>query len=510
MKYAVGLAFAVGYALTAARMMEHGAEYFLLLVVDLLAAEYLFSRLRRQPLVAALPMWFLLWIFLLGYAFKLFTGLILAGTQSGSEVLPSSYLECFLDTTAVIKALRSYTLGFLAFAAVACFVSKWGISSVERRGEGGTQYREGATQYYRDVVGAMFLSGIGVMVFTGYLMYSTGVGVMGMTAVALPYRLAGIVYYGRLVVVPGIFITLVVWSDIAGRKKLGVLAGLVLVIHGVSEAVLSTSKFTLIFMIVMITLVKLMLHGRLSMTLKYALCSLGIAYAFVYPVVAQYRNYRMTVKSDLLLPWSLALGDVTGKYTVGEWLGVGTAAAFWRVPGIDIVTAIIETDPVVGVSVAGMPQGAIDYVSHDVFGQPEGGNSAMAPSLIGAMYLYGGDVLVVFGTAAFALAVALAWKLLGSRRLSGRLRSSVVLRVLFFLPVYTLAGEGMFDGLLTMWRWLAAFALTAIICEVGWRTALSKGHVMKAVTGPRWLAGHCKSDGFKGPRVICAGVGREL
>lgn len=250
---------------------------------------------------------------------------------------------------------------------------------------------------------SVYLLGIVMlMVVSGFVAHRYRIGQMGVDpGEPLPYRLKGIVFYGRTVIVP-LLILAVIYLGHASEKRWLVLSGLaLLVIHGISEMVLRGSRSSLM----LIVLLAVLLAGSGGFRLKRgSILLLGVAlFAAVWlmPVVMNYRILRMGSDAAALELLRQALG--AARLNVLAVLMEGLTVIYFRIPGIETIWSIIgfNGEPLGLRALQEMrtPFGITGYLNFVIYKIPMEVYTLYAPGLVGWLYLAGGHSILIAGGA---------------------------------------------------------------------------------------------------------------
>ncbi len=293
------------------------------------------------------------------------------------------------------------------------------------------------------------LIGLGLAFATSYVIYATGATIMVGQKVQLPYRLTGIVFYSRMILIPVVFSTALIYAIDMGRPIFAGLAAGLLLGHGLADAVLRTSKLTFAYMVVFVIGTVYFGRGKHMRSLLAYVLPVGAVYFLIFSLMGSYRDQMAASRNN----FSLAQEHVSstfglGAAELGASLGRGLVLALDRIPGYDMLAVAhgccesgvpFKIEELLNGSEAG------NYFSIAGFGYTAGYSStAVAPSLLGFFYIYGGRVSVFFGMLAYAWLAQSAWRWLAS--LQPQLgQGSVIAKCCFCIVLYETASEGMLD-----------------------------------------------------------------
>ncbi len=369
----------------------------------------------------------------------------------------------FRSTDALAAAYATMTYGFAAFCLTASFLlGRLPVGQSRRAARVGAPAWGRSASKYRFVSLVALRIALVLTVATTIIMYMSGIGVMGVEGVTAPFRLVGLVFYTRLVFIPAILL-LVVWSSQqAGLQKRMLVALALLLVYGLVDMLLRSSRSGLAGLLLPLGFLFLASGQRVNRRQFMFLAGGMLLVAFLYPVISVYRGIRIAESNDILSAIISAQGSIVGG-GLGDLLatmGTGVRSLLFRLTGVDMLIVYHG----LGVQALGdqawnvltAPRGLSGYVTVDVFGFSSNDINAEAPSLVGWFFLVGGHTLVVVGLAGFTAAAYALWRIL----IRMRLRSLPVAQALFLALLFTQATEGTFDSLigLPILAWPASIA----------------------------------------------------
>lgn len=449
------LLFVGGYVATVSRFQGFAEEYTVLTAFSIAACSLLLWRLKR-PLQVTLPFWVILAVFVVGYYLKFYWIALSPEMLEGypGVIAASAYSSATL--------LSAYTLTTIAFATF-CSTS-WLLLSISLRRSSNYEV-ETHNKAYQSVAKILLVIVPTLMLATFMIAYSTGIAVMGLKSVYLPFRLAGIISYGRLMFIPALLLMLIWCSQRAGSVAWRTRGVVLLFLHGISEVILRTSRGELAVLLLLLGFLLLTSSGRLKrseMGVLFAVLSITAIFA---PIFSEYRYYRIanpTESALVALDRSMRSSFKNGPGFV-ELFAQGASLAVLRVTGVEMLLAYtgLGVSPLGSsvLAVIASPRGVAGYVTQDILGYPSYAIHTSAVSLVGWFYLVGGeDKLVIVAMAGFCVAVWGLWRLLARLRL----HSLPVAQALFLSWVYSLATEGLLDAQGVPFL---IMAVSIIVCE---------------------------------------------
>ena len=439
--------FTAGYLSTRQVFASHGLGYFLLSLGSLIACELLLTRLHAS-IRLTFPIWILLAIFCAGYYFQFYllasdpmvsTGQVVVSRDAGESLLLNVYA-----TTA---------LGFCAFCLTA-----WWMLGRNRRARNIPVVRGGTAslpaQDAESLCAGLLVTILLLELITGYVSWAAHIAVMGAEIVALPYRMAGVVFYTRTVLLPALLLLLVCMADQHGLKRRFQLGVLLLMIHGVSDAILRSSRSSLVFMFLALMFL-VILTGRMNRRRWRFIAACLVLSLLLFPVLTAYRYVRGGSNiSDIVAPLREGIGSTYLSENFGEIVLDTWATLVFRATGMNSLLEIAGS----GSGPLGFHRvnGVTPFFNEEIMNVPADAVTSYAPSLIGWFYLVGGNTAVVFGILAFVAAVQAIWQALASSNLHAR----PIAQALFLLLLVYAATDGVLD-LLFWWVLVAVVSVAA-------------------------------------------------
>ena len=256
-------------------------------------------------------------------------------------------------------------------------------------------------------IAKMLLLGVPVLMLAlGYVAYTYRIGQMGVSpGEPLPFRLKGLIFYARLIVLPLLILTLI-YLGMKARSSWFERAGLFLLLaHGVSDMMLRGSRSSLLLCILLA--IFLAANGGLKLKRNGMLIGFTLLLIAVWlmPVIMEYRMLRFTSNEDLITVLGQAF-SATGK-SLPQILLKGLSVVYFRLPGIETMWAIliVKAEPLGSALIPTLtsPFGITGYLNFVAYQLPPELNTLFAPGFVGWLYLAGGMLGLVLG------AISLAW-----------------------------------------------------------------------------------------------------
>lgn len=437
------LLFPSGYILTAQFFGYENLEYAALTLLSLAVCALLLTRLKR-PLEQTLHFWIILIVLLIGYYLKIYWMMFILNTDSewtfGSEFLPMA-----TSPGLMMQAYRVITLGFSVYCIVSWFLvgnrlkAKW----LKHSAHFGTKYvlpprGFGNVTIFLIVVIPM------LMMLAALIQYTLGIGIAGVESVRLPFRLGGWIFYIRDTLILSLLLLLIWCAEMANMHvhlRLGVL---LLVLHGISQVLLLSTRGGLIWVLVPLMILWLIKHRLTRRRLR--LIALAVLFTVLfYPIITDYRGIHQNNPMDIIGSLSQALNNVKSPADLVTFFNQGFSSVVMRIIGTRSLLAIIKNSTPLGMKNIHRfffdPRYNVTHIyTRDILGY---GQSALkyhmsSPSLLGALYMLGGSTLVGLGVVFWivgwhTLLVFLTWV---------RLRTMPIAQAIVLTTLFNFTSEG--------------------------------------------------------------------
>ncbi len=245
-----------------------------------------------------------------------------------------------------------------------------------------------------------------LMLVLGAFAYRYKIGQMGvLPGEPLPFRLKGVIFYGRLVVLPVLILTLIYLATRTQEKLLSWIGILLLATHAFSDMMLRGSRSSLLLCILLA--VFLFANGGMRVRRTGAMITAAITISAIWlmPIIMQYRILRFTANDSLFK----LLQQAVASEKEGAWTSLinSLVALYFRIPGIETIWAIlnVKAEPLGAALVATMttPFGLTGYLNFGLYHVLPEARTLYAPGFVGWLYLAGGYAGLVLG------ACFLAW-----------------------------------------------------------------------------------------------------
>jgi hypothetical protein len=459
MRWLVLVIFGVGYVGTRFLMREYWFQYGMLTGLGALGCGVLLSALSR-PLRIIAPVWVLLTLFLVGYYLQ-FYWLVYSAGSIGEGWHGLGWMA--QSPSVLIDTYSTITYTFCAFCGVGWLI---GVHA-------GDVYVPRVPEKIDDRGVTWFIMWVSpiLMATTGVLMRTTGIAVMGAEPVYLPYRLAGVIFYTRLTVIPALLLVLIWCSDranLAYRTRIGYL---LLFLHGFMEIALRASKGVLFLMFLLVAFL-FIVTDRMTWRRVCWIGAVGILMLAMWPLVSAYRIVRIDEPSSGIYEVAARSEQLMrqGGISVSQGLEDAVGGMFLRVTGAEQLLHIVGS----GIEPLGMSwlfDPRVEEVHRvEVSGYPPEVVQGLAPGLIGWLYLVGGRMFAVGAVMLYIGATWLCWWILARMRLY----CLPVAQAVFLLLLFGISMEG---ALSAVFRGIIVAMGAILACELVIRNGLR----------PHWL-----------------------
>ena len=445
-KYSLGwlipLIFLAGQLIICATTDIFDVSYVLLTAVLVIVSVCLIRRLGRFNAVN-FPLWVMLIIIFITYFIQFYW--ILLDPQITANRWFANLHWLAYSPEVRFNSFLTAALGFISFSITAYIITSKTIHLPKTTSNIKINYL-----YAVSILTWLIVVLIAV---TSYIMYSTGIGRMGAETVTLSFRLGGWILYTRTTLILGLILLLIWCSDKGGLKRYFTVGLVLLLIHGISESLLTTSRGFILTLILDVIFL-LILTGRLSRHRLGLAAAAAAITLMLWPLVSSYRSTR---EIDYKVPITTSLHEAveslyTGPSTYFEESVNDLQSIFFRT-GMRSLFPIMGSDPEpFGMKV--FETKITDFYTNDVVGYSPEHHTSSAPSLFGWLYLLGGNIAVVIGISLLTVILWFFWLYLSRIKLV----SLPVSQALFLGFILGISIEGTLDGI-----WLRLLVLAGSI-----------------------------------------------
>lgn len=244
-----------------------------------------------------------------------------------------------------------------------------------------------------------------LMLVLGYLAFAYRIGQMGVDpGEPLPFRLKGLVFYGRLVLLPLMIMAIVHLGTRLNRKDYVWVGLLLLAIHGISDMVIRVSRSSLLLCLLLLVFMAIVGGFRVRRSGVVIGAVLMLAAIYLMPIVMHYRLLLITGAGDGFALFQQAFS--TGNEAAISVLKRGLATVYFRIPGIETMWAIgnSQTEPLGEMLLPTLHSafGMAGYLTFTLYRISPAEYTLWAPGFVGWLYLAGGYVGIAIGASVLA------------------------------------------------------------------------------------------------------------
>lgn len=400
--------FLIGYLATYSKLEGFEMQYLGLTFFSIIACSLLLTRLN-PPLHKKLPIWIIFAIFIVAHYFKFYFMTYNPEILGDGWVMRKLYL--LLQSPAVLlKSFATISYGFITFCLTGWFLLGLGDAKSVKIDRFTGRIHDRAV-----ILVLLWLIPI-LMGITTYIMYITGICRMAAdNNPHLSFRLAGWIFYIRMVFIPALLLLLIWCSDKAGLRKYIGIGILLMLLHGISDMLLRSSRGVLLGLFIMLILLFLV-TGRITKKHVLLFGIILLTTIMLWPVVSYYRYIR-TAGASIPVGASIleALDSISasGSFSFFNMIKEAGVSIILRFTGADSLMHIMNAglQPLYA-DIFGSSTSVAKFFTVDVIGYPAESPLCCAPSSLGLFYLVGGNGLVVVGIFGFILLIWFCWRLL--------------------------------------------------------------------------------------------------
>lgn len=389
-----------------------------------------------------IPVWLVLFLFILFYYFRY--PILVSSPELFANISPHSVKVLYLhgDRSGSLVALKLSSFLFCIFCIVAGLL--YGRRNCV---QGKTEYDPLPSPACKRVkIGYLAtLAILFLMLILGFVAYVYRIGQMGVSpGEPLPFRLKGIIYYARHVVIPLLILAVIYQASRMENRRLIGLGWVLLALHGVSDTLLRGSRSSILLCALLV--VFLCVSGGVKIRRKEILVLAGIAGVaiFLFPIVTYYRILQCQTSSGVLENIVYAFNYVNKD--VGVVLKSGIYSIYTRIPGLETAWAVSGLmDYPLGprlTEIIRTPFGVTGYLNFNIYKVSVEAYTLFAPGFVGWFYLAGGWA----GLAAGGVALALLCVWLPRWIYRGRMLWSPLANTFFLWVLFITLTDGTLDS----------------------------------------------------------------
>ncbi len=442
MRWLLLLVFLVGYLITYERFIFVSGDYLFYNILAVASCAILLFHIKSYE-VSYSAMWLTLVIFIVVY-FVRFYWIVIDPLPVKIMLHTPIYIKMIQD----IPLFESFRVSVIAFTVFS--ISIVVLLFIDRRIlRTDTKPVDMNNEFHRFIVKFLFLFLPLLMVALAYVSHRYHIGEMGAdSGEPLPYRLKGIVFYARFVMIPLLIMLLIYLAEQCNYIIISRLGIVFLMLHGIVDMLLRGSRSSLLLSVLL--LIFLVMSGGLKLyrSEKVLAFLVLIAALFMVPIMTEYRMHRIVEDLSVIdaIFASLSIIGSEGWATLLH----GIEFVFFRMPGIEAVSAMISlgVEPLgeETIKIISVEQGLAGYLTHNIYGIPIEENTLSAPSFVGWLYLVGGTIAVAKGVIVLAVVVVFGWHSLRKKYFV----ASPISKTYFLWVLFTALTEGTLDSMLFM------------------------------------------------------------
>jgi len=436
--------FVIGYIATYVRFLDSESSYLMLNGAALLSFGILLSQIKYYDKKYA-AIWLALAVFLMVYFVRFYW--IVLDPLPVKIMLPIPVYEIMIRDEALFQGFRVAVISFVTLClslSVLLFIAGMVKSSIQK-----SDNLNADLGFHWFTAKSLIIFLPLLMLVLAYISHKYQIGEMGAdSGEPLPYRLKGVIFYARFIMLPLLIIWLIYLSVRSGHILISRLGIALLLMHGVIDMLLRGSRSSLLLSVLL--LVFFIIAGGLKLRRNEKILAFIILLAglFMIPVMTEYRMYRVTenlsVTNALLTSLSVIGSD--GLSTLFR----GIEFVLFRMPGVEAISSMVslDTEPLGmrAIEVLQDKQGVSGYLTHEVYGIEMDSFTLSAPGFVGWFYLVGGVPATIIGSIVLAVTIVVGWMLLGSRYLT----CPPVIQTFFLWMLFHAITEGTLDSMMYM------------------------------------------------------------
>ena len=417
-----------------------GSLGFLLLVIG-----------RTTGSAFSIIIWLILVIVILGYFVKFYWLSGLAITESVTDSFDNETLSLAGMPDLMLKAYLISTVGFVAMclsATLALILSEAANLSPAEAGlilEAEIDFS--LSERAQRLVTALLIIIAVVIVMSAGAQYILGIGVAGVEAQSVSFRLGGIIFYLRSISIP-FFLLIILWlADKYYLKKSFIISMILLIFHGLTQTLLTASRGVLLTLFIPLVLIWI-LSGRFNLSRRLLMVFSIVCVLLLHPLISNYRMARIggnaaDLSTAISRSAEKASSSQQDSILVGLLLG-GIGGYSARIPGTECILMVLEYGESKGLFYYLFnKRGLGEIYTQDVAGADPEAVIGISPSLIGVFFLLSGYPGIVIGMTGWIF----LWLLvcLGLQQL--RVKTALVQLAMICLLVALTTSEGDIDNL---------------------------------------------------------------
>ncbi len=436
----------VGYVVTAGKFTSDATGYFVYNLVAFCSCAVLLARLNSVKGIYT-AVWLGLVIFLVVYIVRFYW--IAIDPFPIRVMLPSdTYVDMLRkQPNELFNSFKISVVGFAAFNLCSTFF----LFRAEKKNKL-NYYAESHLNrelYSRSLKHLLLVVPILILILS-YISNFYHIGELGMVSGdPLPFRLKGVIFYARIVVLPLLILLLIFSADRCSRAGMARVGVLFLLIHGGIDMLLRNSRSGLLLCLVLLCFLVLVGAFKLRRWEKISFGCVVLLAIVCVPIITEYRIQQVAYGHTAFYAIEKAL-TLYGSDFLGT-LTKGIVFVFFRMPGIECTWAMLTLDAKpLGFEffrILSANNGVAGYLTHTIHnGLDPNYPTLLAPGFVGWFYLFAGTPAVMLGAFIASLLATVSWAHLNF----SPLRSRPLAQVFFLWMLFLAMTEGTLDSMVYM------------------------------------------------------------
>jgi hypothetical protein len=351
--------------------------------------------------------------------------------------------DALLDVSTLNKSYELSTVGVVGFS-----IAVLALSIVRRPGLISPTSEYGARNLSANAVLPLRVFAVLVWLVTSAVTAVFGLSVMGTAGVELPYRLAGLIFYARMILVPLLLVSAETVRMRAGNRISWVFL-LLLLCTSITDAILRGSKGSILVSLLIVVLFWLStwIRGRDILSGKHALACVAVGVVSIagMRIMGEYRDIRVASGGLNAVEFSDTATNIYGDLGSRGLIAAGAAGLAQRLTGIEQLAVIVKNieSPLWRQYAQLSAEGGVSsYLTRRVYGYGPNVAMGVAPSYFGWWVAMFGSSGAFFGGIALGTIPVLV-SVVGLRFFPDLIEVWEIMGVFLFLNVLL---EGTIDG----------------------------------------------------------------
>lgn len=421
--------FIIGYLATISKFDRHSAGYAFANAISIFACMFLLLQLRTC-IARNIAVWLTLVLFLTCYYLKFYWIVIDPSIAQGA--LPPITWASFSSEEILFHGFGLVTAAFCGF----CLITGACLSLHRRPYYQHFRYDELPRSAHAFISNLLLCLLPPLMLGFGYFAFLFNIGELGINSAPLPFKLAGMIFYSRLIFIPALLLLQISSARKAGQQIKCRIGLFLFLAHGMSDVVLRSTREGVLLVLLMLLLLE-RIHGFKPTKGERAVLLISLLLAIaVLPLITEYRWLRLSgVGVTSTIPLLLE-----GTSNTLHMFQTGSLFLLARIPGVEVFLSVIALAKPLDLRAFHIiaSRDIANYLTVDVYGFAPGLPHSNAPGFLGWFFLVGGGFAVVLSALMLGGFVSAAWDKIQNLRLY----SLSIAQTLLLTLVFNLLTEG--------------------------------------------------------------------